>query len=112
MRYTFAFCLASARQLAQPMPELPPVTITVLPATQHYNQVWHYEVWLVRLSYMGFDQSCVMHDSDTDMMALLWYRGRSRVNAAGCVLHGSMGACGKNDDCVLAPRRQCREGRK
>ena len=40
MRYTFAFCLASARQLAQPMPELPPVTMTVFPAMQHYYQVW------------------------------------------------------------------------
>lgn len=31
VRYTLAFCLASAMQQAQPMPLLPPVTSTVLP---------------------------------------------------------------------------------
>lgn len=36
MRYTLAFCFANARQVANPMPELPPVTIAVLPAQKCY----------------------------------------------------------------------------
>ena len=38
VRMTFAFCLASARQIAKPSPEFPPVTNAVLPATLHQDE--------------------------------------------------------------------------
>ena len=95
MRYTFAFCLANARQLAQPMPELPPVTMTVLPANPTLSSgLALCGVASAAMVHIGSAKSCVMQGVDTDTVAFLGYKKLPHFNAVGCVLHGCMkGEC-------------------